>query len=163
MEGSTYSIQCSYIPGINSTSGCSYVLRSLEENVTNLTGTLPRTNAEQVQISELYSILSVFDVREDSVNSSDARLIITVSLNSAKKCPIAGMYNNYTNHHLLALGIVLKIPGRQHSRETAPPLGNSYILGKQLYPEGIGTLLGNCYISGEQPLLGSCSLLYWVG
>ena len=96
MKGSTYSIQCSYIPGSYNASGCTYVLVSVEENVTNLTGTVAHTDAVQVQISELYSMLSVFDVLEEGINSSEALLIATVALNTAKKCQIEGKYNSVT-------------------------------------------------------------------
>ena len=96
VEGSTYSIQCSYIPGNYNASGCTYVLVSVEENVTKLTGTIAHTDAVQVQISELYSMLSVFDMLEKSINYSEALLIATVALNTAKKCTIEGMYNSIT-------------------------------------------------------------------
>ena len=53
VEGSIYSIQCSYIAGSNNVSGCSYVLVSVVQDTRDIHGTIDESNTVNKDVPNL--------------------------------------------------------------------------------------------------------------
>ena len=73
VEGSIYSIQCSYIAGSNSVSGCSYVLVSVAQDTRDIHGTIDESstvNKDVPNIEDYGRILVYDEVKELVMNEN---------------------------------------------------------------------------------------------
>ena len=63
VEGSIYSIQCSYIAGSNNASGCSYVLVSVVEDARDINGTIDESSTVNQDVPNIkdYGRILVYD------------------------------------------------------------------------------------------------------
>ena len=63
MEGSIYSIQCSYIAGSNSVSGCKYVLVSVVQDTRDIHGTIDESSTANKVVPNIedYGRILVYD------------------------------------------------------------------------------------------------------
>ena len=100
LNATTYTIQCTYLNGSDSR-GCVFVLVSREEEVEDITGTIPRSNRDGVaiELSDImdFNVVLAFDLEEGNAIST---VPLSVTIGAATSvCPTAGMHEA----HLLIL------------------------------------------------------------
>ena len=89
-----YFIRCSFISGSNA-QGCFFVLKSLRENVENITGNVLRTDPRGVQLTitnknfpQFFNEVLAYDFENDNTIGT---VPITKSINSVFVCTDAGI------------------------------------------------------------------------
>ena len=87
VEGSIYSIQCSYIAGSNSVSGCSYVLVSVVQDTRDIHGTIDESSTVNKDVPNLggYGRILVYDEVKVLVRNE------TLDLEKIGSCTIKGI------------------------------------------------------------------------
>ena len=87
MEGSIYSIQCSYIARSNSLSGCSYVLVSVVHDTRDIHGTIDESSTVNKDVPNLrdYGRILVYDEVKVLVMNE------TLDLEKIGSCTITGI------------------------------------------------------------------------
>ena len=87
VEGSIYSIQCSYIAGSNSVSWCSYVLVSVLQDTRDIHGTIDESSTVNKDVPNLgdYGRILVYDEVKVLVRNE------TLDLEKIGSCTIKGI------------------------------------------------------------------------
>ena len=87
VEGSIYSIQCSYIAGGNSVSGCNYVLVSVVQDTRDIHGTIDESSTVNKDVPNLgdYGRILVYDEVKVLVMNE------TLDLERIRSCTITGI------------------------------------------------------------------------
>ena len=93
LNTTTYTIQCIYLNGSDSR-GCVFILVSREEEVEDITGTIPRSNHNGVaiELSDImdFNVVLAFDLEEGNAIST---VPLSVTIRAATSvCPTAGRH-----------------------------------------------------------------------